>query len=125
MLSLQQFTGMADNHKCTKLEQMFPQHLNRQQQCTIGCSEFQDFHVKKSSTRHASSWGLNRKDPKGFLILTMFKGSSGHLKFEKIDTAVESISFQIYFYRTQVSWGPIYVSQSLSVCLSLREVLLT
>ncbi len=26
----------------------------------------------------------------------MFKGSSGHLKFDKIDTAAESISFQMY-----------------------------
>ena len=24
-----------------------------------------------------------------------------------------------HFYRTQVSWGPIYVSRSLSVCLSV------
>ena len=58
----------------------------------LGFSEIQDFHVKKSSTRHASSWGLYRKDPKGFLILTIFKGSSGHLKFEK-----NSLSGRIYF----------------------------
>ena len=31
------------------------------------------------------------------------------------------ILFYFHFYRTQVSWGSIYVSQSLSVCLSVSK----
>ena len=37
---------------------------------------------KKMTTHHALAWGLVWRDPKGFLILTKFKGSSGHLKID-------------------------------------------
>ena len=40
------------------------------------------FKKKISATHNASAWGLVRRDPKGFLISTMFRGSLGHLKFD-------------------------------------------
>ena len=41
------------------------------------------FFKKKISANHnASAWGLVRRDPKRFLISTMFRGSLGHLKFD-------------------------------------------
>ena len=39
------------------------------------------FFKKKIRTHQASAWGLVWRDPRGFLILTKFRGSSGHLKF--------------------------------------------
>ena len=40
------------------------------------------FKEKISATHNASGWGLDRRDPKRFLISTMFRGSLGHLKFD-------------------------------------------
>ena len=40
------------------------------------------FKNKISPTRQASIWGLVWRDPKGFLILTMFRGSSSHFRFD-------------------------------------------
>ena len=40
------------------------------------------FKKKISATHNASAWGLVRRDPKRFLISTMFRGSLGHLKFD-------------------------------------------
>ena len=40
------------------------------------------FKEKISATHNASAWGLDRRDPKRFLISTMFRGSLGHLKFD-------------------------------------------
>ena len=37
---------------------------------------------KISATHHASAWGLVWRNPKGFIILNKFKGSSSHLKFD-------------------------------------------
>ena len=39
------------------------------------------FKIKISATHNASACGLVRRDPKIFLISTMFRGSLGHLKF--------------------------------------------
>ena len=51
--------------------------------CTLGCPMKKNFFKNKMSTTHnASAWGLVRRDPKGFLISTMFRGSLGHLKFD-------------------------------------------
>ena len=40
------------------------------------------FKEKISATHNASAWGLVRRNPKGFLISTMFRGSLSHLKFD-------------------------------------------
>ena len=40
------------------------------------------FKIKINATHNASARGLVRRDPKGFLISTMFRGSLGHLKFD-------------------------------------------
>ena len=39
------------------------------------------FRNKISPTRQASAWGLVWRNPKGFLISTMFRGSSSHFRF--------------------------------------------
>ena len=39
------------------------------------------FKIKISTTHNAAAWGLVRRDPEGFLILTTFRGTLGHLKF--------------------------------------------
>ena len=41
------------------------------------------FKKKISATHNASAWGLVRRDPKRFLISTMFRGSLGHFKFDR------------------------------------------
>ena len=41
------------------------------------------FQKKIGGTHHALALGLVWKDPKGFLISTKFRGSSGYLKFDK------------------------------------------
>ena len=40
------------------------------------------FEKMKSTTHHAIAWGLVWNDPKGFLILTKFRGASGHFRFD-------------------------------------------
>ena len=40
------------------------------------------FKNKISPTRQASAWGLVWRNPKGFLISTMFRGSSNHFRFD-------------------------------------------
>ena len=40
------------------------------------------FKNKKRPTRQASAWGLVWRNPKGFLISTMFRGSSSHFRFD-------------------------------------------
>ena len=40
------------------------------------------FKKKISATHNASACGLVRRNPKGFLISTMFRGSLSHLKFD-------------------------------------------
>ena len=40
------------------------------------------FKKRISATHNASACGLVRRDPKIFLISTMFRGSLGHLKFD-------------------------------------------
>ena len=50
--------------------------------CTRVYRENMFFKKKISATHNASAWGLVRRDPKGFLISTMFRGSLGHLKFD-------------------------------------------
>ena len=41
------------------------------------------FQKKIDGTHQSSSWGLVWRNPKRFFILTKFRGSSGHLKFDK------------------------------------------
>ena len=38
---------------------------------------------KNGGTHQSSAWGLVWREPKQFLISTKFRGSSGHLKFDK------------------------------------------
>ena len=50
---------------------------------SVECFTKTTFSTKKNGgTHHASALGLVWKDPKGFLILTKFKGSSSLLKFD-------------------------------------------
>ena len=50
---------------------------------TIGCFTKTCFWWKKiGSTRSASIWGLVWRNPKGFLILTSFRGCTSHFRFD-------------------------------------------
>ena len=49
----------------------------------LGCTTKTPFSkIKKRPTRQASVWGLVWRNPKGFLISTMFRGSSSHFRFD-------------------------------------------
>ena len=51
--------------------------------CSVGCTTKTTFFKnKKSSTHKESAWGLVWRNPKGFLISTMFRGSSNHFHFD-------------------------------------------
>ena len=51
--------------------------------CGLGCPTKTCFSKKKNgSTRSTSIWGLLWRNPKGFLILTSFKGCTSSLKME-------------------------------------------
>ena len=50
--------------------------------CTRVYRENMFFKKRISATHNASACGLVRRDPKIFLISTMFRGSLGHLKFD-------------------------------------------
>ena len=45
------------------------------------------FQQKNGGTHQSSAWGFVWRDPKWFLILTKFRGSSGHLKLRQKSTA--------------------------------------
>ena len=51
------------------------------------------FKIKSGVTHQSSAWGLVWSDPKRFLNSTMFRGSSGHLKFDK-NRPVEDLSWK-------------------------------
>ena len=48
-----------------------------------GVPQKQFFKNKISPTRQASAWGLVWRNPKGFLISTMFRGSYNHFRFDQ------------------------------------------
>ena len=68
------------------------------------------FKEKISATHNASAWGLDRRDPKGFLISTMFRGSLGHFKFDR---------FYIVDFHSALSWPIVRIVVSVSNVTSI------
>ena len=63
------FSNVSSNHQHEKM------HIRVYHKNTF-------FKNKISPTRQASAWGLVWRNPKGFLISTMFRGSSSHFRFD-------------------------------------------